>query len=96
MDFSKISAVILVKNAQATLQECLRSIQCFDEIILLDNQSNDDTLKIALSFKESFPNLHIHTSEFIGFGALKNLAISYAKNDWILLIDADEVLEQDF
>lgn len=55
MDFSKISAVILVKNAQATLQECLRSIQCFDEIILLDNQSNDDTLKLLSLSKNLFP-----------------------------------------
>ncbi|HIV48621.1 MAG TPA: glycosyltransferase [Candidatus Helicobacter avicola] len=88
-----ISATILVKNAQDTLQECLDSLQEFDEIILLDNGSSDDTLTIAREFNALYGNLVIHTSEFIGFGALKNLAVSYARNDWILSIDSDEVLE---
>lgn len=95
MDFSKISATILVKNGEQTLLECLESLKCFDEIILLDNQSSDDTLKIAETFRMKFPNLRIYSSEFIGFGALKNLALSYAKNEWIFSIDADEVLESD-
>lgn len=90
---TKISVCILVKNAQDTIKECLESLQSFDEIILLDNQSSDDTLKIANDFKSKFNNLRIYHSEFIGFGPLKNLAISYASNDWIFSIDSDEVLE---
>lgn len=88
-----ISATILVKNAQDTLRECLDSLKSFDEIILLDNDSSDGTLAIARDFAALHHNLRIHTSEFIGFGALKNLAVSYARNDWILSIDSDEVLE---
>ncbi|OCR16556.1 glycosyl transferase family 2 [Helicobacter pullorum] len=88
-----ISATILVKNAQDTIGECLESLREFDEIILLDNGSSDDTLKIAREFDALYGNLRIYSSEFIGFGALKNLAISYAKNDWIFSIDSDEVLE---
>ncbi|TLD96891.1 glycosyltransferase [Helicobacter jaachi] len=88
-----ISVTLLVKNAQDTLAQCLQSLQAFDEIILLDNQSSDDTLKIAQDFNQTFKNLRIYQSEFIGFGALKNLAISYAKHDIILSIDADEILE---
>lgn len=95
MDFSKISVIMIVKNAESTLKECLNSLLCFDEIILVDNQSSDNTLKIAYEFKEKFPALHIKQSEFIGFGPLKNLALSYARNDWILSIDADEVLEKE-
>ncbi|MBO5063504.1 MAG: glycosyltransferase [Campylobacter sp.] len=90
---TKISVCILVKNAQDAIKECLESLQGFDEIILLDNQSSDDTLKIANEFKNKFGNLRIYSSEFIGFGPLKNLAISYASNDWIFSIDSDEVLE---
>lgn len=90
---TKISVCILVKNAQDTIKECLESLQSFDEIILLDNQSSDDTLKIANDFKSKFDNLRIYHSEFIGFGPLKNLAISYASNDWIFSIDSDEILE---
>lgn len=89
MDTLPISVTILVKNAQDTIKECLESLKNFDEIILLDNGSTDKTLEIA----RNFSNVRIFESEFIGFGALKNLAISYAKHDWILSIDSDEVLE---
>lgn len=89
MNTLPISVTILVKNAQETLQECLESLKRFDEVILLDNGSTDKTLEIA----RNFSNVRIFESEFIGFGALKNLAISYTKHDWILSIDSDEVLE---
>ncbi|ASQ31321.1 glycosyltransferase, family 2 [Campylobacter avium LMG 24591] len=90
-----LSACILVKNAQKHIKECLENLQDFDEIILLDNESSDDTLKIAKEFNESYKNLKIYQSEFIGFGALKNLALSYATNEWIFSIDSDEVLEKE-
>lgn len=93
MQLSKISAVILVKNAQRTLLECLNSLRDFGEIVLLDNESSDDTIKIAQEFNKKYQKLRIYHSAFIGFGALKNLAIRYAKNEWILSIDSDEVLE---
>ncbi len=89
----QITATILVKNAQDTLEECLESLSCFDEIILLDNNSTDSTLEIAKTFNKNFKNLKIYSSKFIGFGSLKNLAISKASNEWILSIDSDEVLE---
>ncbi|EAL1634420.1 glycosyltransferase [Campylobacter coli] len=95
MNLEKISVIIIVKNAQNTLFECLNSLKEFGEIILLNNESSDNTLNIANEFKKDFANLHIYHSAFIGFGALKNLALSYAKNDWILSIDADEVLENE-
>lgn len=88
---SKISVTILAKNAQKTLFECLKSVEKFDEVILLDNQSSDETIEIA----KQFGNVKIYQSEFIGFGPLKNLAISYAKNDWILSLDSDEILENE-
>ncbi|MGX3098854.1 glycosyltransferase family 2 protein [Helicobacter sp. 23-1046] len=90
---AKISVCIIVKNAQATLKECLESLREFDEIILLDNGSTDATLQIAQDFNANYGKLHIKQSEFIGFGALKNLCVSYAKNEWILSLDSDEVLE---
>ena len=95
MDLSKITVCILVKNAQSTLQECLQSLCEFGEIVLLDNDSTDDTLKIAQEFNATYKNLRIERSKFIGFGALKNLAVSFAKNEWILSIDSDEVLENE-
>ena len=95
MDTKKISVCILVKNAQNTLAQCLESLREFGEIVLLDNNSTDKTLQIAQEFNTAYKNLRIEKSEFIGFGALKNLCVSYAKNEWILSIDSDEVLENE-
>lgn len=85
----EISVTILAKNSERTLRECLQSVKEFDEVILLDNQSTDQTQQIA----KEFGNVRIYESEFIGFGALKNLVITYAKHDWIFSLDSDEVLE---
>ena len=85
----KISAVILVKNAEATISECLDSLRAFGEVVLLDNGSTDATLDIAAKY----PNVKIfHEPNFCGFGKMKNIALSKATNDWILSIDSDEVL----
>ncbi len=85
----KISAVILVKNAEATISECLDSLRAFSEVVLLDNGSTDATLDIAAKY----PNVKIfHEPNFCGFGKMKNIALGHAVNDWILSIDSDEVI----
>ena len=84
---NKISVTILTKDSSKYIKECLEALVKFDEVIILDNGSTDDTSKIA----STFSNVKISENEFIGFGALKNLAISKASNDWILSIDSDEV-----
>lgn len=84
---NKITVTILAKNSQKYIYECLNSLVKFDEIILLDNGSEDATMEIAKKFK----NVKVYESEFIGFGPLKNLALSYATNDWILSVDSDEI-----
>ena len=85
----KISAVILVKNAEKTIAECLESLCAFGEVVLLDNGSTDATLDIAAKY----PNVKIfHEPNFCGFGKMKNIALSKATNDWILSIDSDEVI----
>ncbi|MCV3432666.1 glycosyltransferase [Campylobacter lari] len=96
MDLKQISVIMIVKNAQKTLKACLESLQEFGEIVLIENDSNDDTLKIAYEFSENYKNIKIYQHKFIGFGPLKNLAISYASNDWIFNIDADELAKKEF
>ncbi|HLB52653.1 MAG TPA: glycosyltransferase family 2 protein [Chlamydiales bacterium] len=83
-----ISVCILAKNASATLEKCLSSLVSFSEVILLDTGSEDMTIEIA----KTYPNVKIHTSPFLGFGPLRNLASSIAVNDWILALDSDEIL----
>jgi glycosyltransferase involved in cell wall biosynthesis len=84
---NKITVTILTKNSSKYIKECLGALIKFDEVVVLDNGSNDDTIKIASSFE----NVKVFQNDFIGFGPLKNLAISKASNDWILSVDSDEI-----
>lgn len=83
----KISAVIITKNEEHTIQRCLNSLLWCDEIVILDSFSTDTT-KI-LSLKTS-PKVKFYESTFIGYGPQKQLAVSKATHQWILSIDADE------
>ncbi len=86
-----ISVTILVKNGERRLREVLESLKKFNEIILLDTGSTDRTLLIAAEF----PNVKMYQRSFQGFGHAHNEAASLANNEWILSIDADEVLSED-
>ena len=86
-----ISVVVLAKNNEATIQKTLQSLKGFEDVIVYDNGSSDHTKDIAASFE----NVHLVTGEFKGFGWSKNKAASYAKNDWILIIDSDEVVDKE-
>lgn len=83
----RISVTILTKNSQTYIGRCLDALHPFEEIIVLDNGSSDDTLSIVARY----PNVTLVEHPFIGFGPLKNLAIDHARNDWILSIDSDEI-----
>lgn len=83
-----ISVTILVKNGQKHIQKVLQALSRFDEVVILDTGSEDKTLEIAAQF----PNVCIHQGPFIGFGPSHNQLSSLATHDWILSIDADEVV----
>ena len=87
-----ISCVLIVKNAEVTLQKCLKSLEPFSDVVVYSNNSTDSTIQIA----KSFENTKVIEGDFLGFGPTKNLAASYAKNDWVLSLDADEILSQEF
>ncbi|MDR5885687.1 glycosyltransferase family 2 protein [Vreelandella janggokensis] len=82
----RVSVVIITRNASATLVTALDSLCDFDEVVIYDNGSTDDTLKIA----SRYTNVSLHQGDFLGFGLSKRHAVSLAKNDWILSVDADE------
>ncbi|NJO91801.1 MAG: glycosyltransferase [Chloroflexia bacterium] len=85
-----ISAVLITKNAEATINLTLNSLLEFSEVIVLDTGSSDQTMEICKRFK----NVEIYQTGFLGFGEAKNNAAQLAKNDWILSIDADEVISK--
>ncbi len=85
----EISVVIIAKNSQRTIRKTLESLKDFDDVVVYDNGSSDDTMKIA----KEFSNVNLIQGDFIGFGPTKNKAVSFAKYDWILILDSDEVLD---
>lgn len=82
-----ISVTILTKDSQKHLQQVLEPLAVFDEVVVYDTGSTDETLKIA----GEFANVTILQGPFIGFGATHNIASEAAKHDWILSIDSDEI-----
>ena len=85
-----ISVTILTKNSEKYLREVLYSLQSFDEVLIGDTGSSDNTLEIAFQFK----NVKVILIPFEGFGKTHNRLVEHAKNDWILSIDSDEVPEK--
>lgn len=86
---ASIAAVIITKNEQDSLRDCLESLRWVDEIIIVDSGSTDNTETIAKEYTEHF----YVNAEWPGFGKQKQLAQSYATSDWILAIDADERID---
>lgn len=88
-----ISVIILTKNEELDLEKCLRSVHWSDDIHVLDSGSTDKTLEIALRL-----NAIISTNSFESFGKQRNFALDHLtiKNEWILFLDADEVVTPEF
>lgn len=85
---SRISVVLMVRDAAATLAAALDSVREFGEVLVYDNGSSDGTLEIA----GRYPNVRIERGEFSGFGRTRNRAAALAAHDWIFSLDADEVV----
>lgn len=93
-----VSIVILTKNSKDFIKPCLDSIfsqkyQNF-EVIVVDNGSTDGTVELV---RENYPDLVlIKNNENIGASKARNQGIDIAKYEWILTLDCDVVLEEDF
>ncbi|WP_209390542.1 glycosyltransferase family 2 protein [Chryseobacterium sp. RR2-3-20] len=87
MKDSKISALLIVFNEEKNIEEALKTVEFADEIIVLDSFSTDSTVEII---KTKFPKVQLYQNRFEDFTKQRNLCISYAKNEWILFLDADE------
>src|SRR5690606_41299485 len=70
-----ITVTMLTRNSSRFVEKALAALAGFDEILVLDNGSTDDTMEIA----RRFPNVQLIEHEFIGFGPLKTLAADAAR-----------------
>lgn len=82
-----ISAIIAARNEAHNIGRCLDSLRWVDEVVVVDSGSTDETKAIARRH-----NCRVIESEWLGYGKTKGLAVDSATHDWILSIDADEVV----
>jgi glycosyltransferase involved in cell wall biosynthesis len=81
----RLSAIVITRNEAANIAACLDSVAFCDERIVVDSGSDDDTVAIAQAH-----GAVVHHHAWEGFGRQKQVALSHAAGDWVLLIDADE------
>lgn len=88
----KISACMIAKNEEKVIARCIESYrEAVDEIIVVDTGSTDQTVAIAKSLGAKV----FHFQWIDDFSAAKNYALSKAKGDWIVFLDADEYFVHD-
>jgi len=87
---STLSVIIITLNEEANLPRCLEAVKWVDELIVADTGSVDKTIEIAKEYKAKTIQL-----EWKGFGEAKQRALEAATCDWVLSLDADEVVSED-
>lgn len=84
-----LSVAIITFNEEDNIERCIKSVWTIaDEILIVDSFSTDRTKEIALSY----PKVRFLENPFEGHIQQKNFALQQAKNEWVLSLDADEVL----
>lgn len=86
----KISAALITFNEAKNIERTLNQLTWCDEIVIVDSFSTDKTIEICKKF-----DVKIIQKEFNGYGEQKQFLVSKCTNDWILSIDADEVLSNE-
>lgn len=83
---SKVTAIVTTFNEEKNIENCLKSVQWVDEILIIDSFSTDNTVQICKEF-----GAKVLQREYNYASEQKNWAIPKAKHPWIVLLDADEV-----
>lgn len=80
-----LSVVVITRNEEASLAACLETVAFASEIVVVDDGSTDDTVRVARRFTD-----RILERSLDRFGRQKQFAIEQARCDWVFVIDADE------
>jgi len=85
-----ISAVILTKNDEMDIVDCLESVSWIDEIIIIDDYSDDRTLEVVKN-NEISGKIKIYQNKLNqDFAEQRNFGLTKTTKDWVLFLDADE------
>ena len=85
---TKISAIVIAKNEETMIKDCLESLSFCNEVIVVDNGSTDKTKEIAESLRAK-----VYEIKTNNFSDLRNFGLEKAEGDWVLYLDADERID---
>ncbi len=85
-----LGCAIITYNEESSIERVLQSVSFCDEIVVVDSGSTDKTIEIAKQYTDK-----IFYQKWLGYGKQKNFAISKLNTDWVLSLDADEVLTKE-
>src|SRR4030067_3236593 len=80
-----ISAIVITKNEERNIEQCLKSISWADEIIVVDSESEDKTVELVKKFTDK-----VFIKKWEGYVPQKKYALNLVSYEWVFNIDADE------
>lgn len=89
---AKLSVVITTYNNKEKIKSCIKSAKFAQQIIVVDNESKDDTAKLARKYKAT---VYSQPNNPDNLNVSKNFGFTKAKHDWVLSLDSDERVDKD-
>jgi len=86
---NNLSAIILTKNEEKNIIDCLDSVRFCEEIIVVDDESEDRTADLVKNYHDKKVKFYTRPIEN-DFSAQRNFSLSKASNEWVLYLDSDE------
>lgn len=94
-----ISVIVPVYNSEQYLDRCLKSLlkQTYTdfEVLLINDQSTDNSLSIAQKYAKEDNRIDIFDVQHIGFPNAKNLGLNFAKGEYVAFLDSDDFVRED-
>lgn len=87
---NKLTALVITYNEMGYIEKCLESIRFADEIVVVDSFSTDGTYE----YLQACENVRVLQHTFENFTLQKTYALEMASHDWVLFLDADEVVPE--
>jgi glycosyltransferase involved in cell wall biosynthesis len=86
----QLSSIVLTKNEEKNIERCIKALSFCDEIIVIDDYSVDKTVEIAKKLNATVIQRPLNNN----FSAQRNCGLAQANGEWVLFVDADEIVSE--